>query len=191
MTVQIENEFLIATFAEEGAELGLQSKETGIEYIWQGNPEFWAPCARTFPIVGRLKEDTYMYQNQAYHLTQHGFARDQVFDVIEKGGEEVSFSLKSTKETKKKYPFDFELVITYTLEHQELTVNYQVEYTGKEEMYFGIGGHPAFNVPLESSLTFEDYYLSFHLKITDTNSLAGPFIDLANKTLAQTNTALT
>ena len=43
MTVQIENEFLIATFAEEGAELvSLQSKETGIEYIWQGNPEFWA-----------------------------------------------------------------------------------------------------------------------------------------------------
>lgn len=42
MTVQIENEFLIATFAEEGAELvSLQSKETGIEYIWQGNPEFW------------------------------------------------------------------------------------------------------------------------------------------------------
>lgn len=34
MTVQIENEFLIATFAEEGAELvSLQSKETGIEYI--------------------------------------------------------------------------------------------------------------------------------------------------------------
>ena len=50
------------------------------------------PCARTFPIVGRLKEDTYMYQNQAYHLTQHGFARDQVFDVIEKGGEEVFFA---------------------------------------------------------------------------------------------------
>ena len=131
MTVQIENEFLIATFAEEGAELvSLQSKETGIEYIWQGNPEFWARHAPVlFPIVGRLKEDTYMYQNQAYHLTQHGFARDQVFDVIEKGGEEVSFSLKSTKETKKKYPFDFELVITYTLEHQELTVNYQVENT--------------------------------------------------------------
>ena len=110
--------------------------------------------------------------------------------MIEKGGEEVSFSLKSTKETKKKYPFDFELVITYTLEHQELTVNYQVENTGKEEMYFGIGGHPAFNVPLESSLTFEDYYLSFSPKKSRTQiPLAGPFIDLANKTLAQTNTS--
>ncbi len=52
MTVQIENEFLIATFAEEGAELvSLQSKETGIEYIWQGNPEFWA---RHAPVLFRL-----------------------------------------------------------------------------------------------------------------------------------------
>ena len=58
-------------------------------------------------------------------------------------------------------------------------------------MYFGIGGHPAFNVPLESSLTFEDYYLSFHLKITDTDSLSRPFIDLANKTLAKRIPALT
>ena len=67
-------------------------------------------------------------------------------------------------------------------------VNYQVENTGKEEMYFGIGGHPAFNVPLESSLTFEDYYLSFSPKKSRTQiPLAGPFIDLANKTLAQTN----
>ena len=81
-------------------------------------------------------------------------------------------------------------MITYTLEHQELTVNYQVENTGKEEMYFGIGGHPAFNVPLESSLTFEDYYLSFSPKKSRTQiPLAGPFIDLANKTLAQTNTS--
>ena len=28
-------------------------------------------------------------------------------------------------------------------------------------MYFGIGGHPGFNVPLNSQLTFEDYYVNF------------------------------
>lgn len=107
MTVQIENEFLIATFAEEGAELvSLQSKETGIEYIWQGNPEFWARHAPVlFPIVGRLKEDTYMYQNQAYHLTQHGFARDQVFDVIEKGGERSFFFTKINKRNQEEVSF--------------------------------------------------------------------------------------
>ena len=52
MTVQIENEFLIATFAEEGAELvSLQSKETGIEYIWQGNLNFGI---RHAPVLFRL-----------------------------------------------------------------------------------------------------------------------------------------
>ena len=61
MTVQIENEFLIATFAEEGAELvSLQSKETGIEYIWQGNPEFWA---RHAPVLSdcRSSKRRYVY----------------------------------------------------------------------------------------------------------------------------------
>ncbi|MGC3011491.1 aldose 1-epimerase family protein, partial [Enterococcus faecalis] len=69
MTVQIENEFLIATYAEEGAELvSLQSKETGIEYIWQGKPEFWARHAPVlFPIVGRQKEVTDKYQKKRYH----------------------------------------------------------------------------------------------------------------------------
>lgn len=41
MTVQIENEFLIATIAEDGAELvSLKSKKNNIEYIWQGDPAF-------------------------------------------------------------------------------------------------------------------------------------------------------
>lgn len=29
-------------------------------------------------------------------------------------------------------------------------------------MYFGIGGHPGFRVPLEDDLDFEDYFLEFH-----------------------------
>ena len=28
-------------------------------------------------------------------------------------------------------------------------------------MYFGLGGHPGFNVPLEAGLSFEDYCLEF------------------------------
>lgn len=66
--------------------------------------------------------------------------------MIEKVEKKFLFA-KINKRNQEEVSFDFELVITYTLEHQELTVNYQVENTGKEEMYFGIGGHPAFNVP--------------------------------------------
>ena len=48
-------------------------------------------------------------------MGQHGFARDMDFEVIEHGQEMASFIL-STPETLEKYPFDFELVISYELE---------------------------------------------------------------------------
>ncbi|OTN90408.1 aldolase 1 epimerase LacX [Enterococcus sp. 7E2_DIV0204] len=193
MTVQIENEFLIATIAEDGAELiSLKSKKNNIEYIWQGDPAFWGRHAPVlFPVVGRLKDDQYTYQNQTYPMSQHGFARDSLFNVIEHGTELVSLSLKSNKETKKVYPFDFELILSYLLEEDNLVVRYQVENTGASDMYFSIGGHPAFNVPLESGLTFDDYYLSFSPKKSRTQiPLAGPFADFEHKTLGQTNTSL-
>ncbi|MBL1224630.1 aldose 1-epimerase family protein [Enterococcus sp. BWR-S5] len=190
MTVIIENEALIATIAEEGAELiSLKAKETGLEYIWQGDPKFWGRHAPVlFPFVGRSKDDSYRYQGKTYPMGQHGFARDQVFEVIEKGPEMVALSLKSSKESKEIYPFDFELVLTYTLENAEIIVGYQVINTGLEEMLFSIGGHPAFNIPLEEQLAFTDYYLSFEPKVDRIQlPLNGPFVDLANKTLGQTS----
>lgn len=193
MTVQIENEFLIATIAEDGAELiSLKSKKNNIEYIWQGDPAFWGRHAPVlFPVVGRLKDDQYTYENKTYPMSQHGFARDSLFEVIEHGSELVSLSLKSSKKTKDIYPFDFELILSYALEADNLVVHYQVENTGIDEMYFSIGGHPAFNVPLEQDLTFDDYYLSFSPKKSRTQiPLAGPFADFEHKTLGQTNTSL-
>ncbi|BAL62076.1 aldose 1-epimerase family protein [Melissococcus plutonius] len=193
MTVQLENEFLIATIAEAGAELvSLRSKSMNIEYIWQGNPAFWnrhSPIL--FPIVGRLKNDQYIYEGKTYHLPQHGFARDQLFQVIEQSDQSATFSLKSTKETYQYYPFDFELVLTYELEEQNLIVRYQVENLGIQTMYFSIGGHPAFNVPLEETLTFEDYFLNFFPKKSRTQiPLSGSALNIKNKTLAQTNTSI-
>lgn len=190
MTVKIENEFLIAKFAEDGAELiSLKSKSTGIEYIWQGDPAFWGRNAPVlFPIVGRLKDDQYTFQGKTYKMSQHGFARDSLFTVIEHGDALVSFSLKSNKETKENYPFDFELIISYELEKDRLIIDYQVENTGNEEMYFSIGGHPAFNVPLEEKLTFNDYYLKFSPQKSRTQiPLIGSYTDMKHKTLAQTN----
>lgn len=193
MTVIIQNDQLVATIAETGAELiSLKSKDTNIEYIWQGNPEFWGRHAPVlFPFVGKLKENQYQYQGKTYSMAQHGFARDMDFTVIKKGEESVSLSLKSTEETKKNYPFDFELIITYELGGEGITTLYQVENTGKEEMFFAVGGHPAFNVPLEEGLTFEDYYMAFSPKKSRLRlPLNGPYIDLDQRTLGQTNTNL-
>lgn len=193
MTVIIQNDQLIAEIAEHGAELiSLKSKEHGLEYIWQGDPAYWGRHAPVlFPFVGRLKDDQYVYQGKTYQMGQHGFARDMDFEVIEHGQEMASFILRSTPETLEKYPFDFELVISYELGGDGITVHYQVANTGEKEMFFSIGGHPAFNVPLEEGLSFEDFYLAFSpLKSRLRLPLKGPFIDMDQKTLGQTNTNL-
>ena len=191
MTVIIQNDQLIAEIAEHGAELiSLKSKEHGLEYIWQGDPAYWGRHAPVlFPFVGRLKDDQYVYQGKTYQMGQHGFARDMDFEVIEHGQEMASFILRSTPETLEKYPFDFELVISYELGGDGITVHYQVANTGEEEMFFSIGGHPAFNVPLEEGLSFEDFYLVFSpLKSRLRLPLKGPFIDMDQKTLGHSIT---
>lgn len=190
MTTMLENEHLIVTIAEFGAEvISIKNKKNQLEYIWQGDPKYWGRHAPIlFPIVGRLKDDQYTYEGQAYAMNQHGFARDQLFTVIEHGRELASFALKSDQKTKQIYPFDFELVVTYRLENMRLLVDYQVENTGDRKMYFSIGGHPAFRVPLEDHLSFENYYLSFAPQKSRTQiPLIGAYIDHTQKTLAQTN----
>lgn len=193
MSVTIENNQLIAIIAEHGAELqSLKSKENGIEYIWNGNPEYWGKHAPVlFPIIGALKNDEYRYRGKTYTMSKHGFARDLDFDVLDQEEDKVSFILSSTPETKKNYPFDFALIIHYELGGEGLTIRYEVQNKGEDEMFFSIGGHPAFNVPLEEGLSFEDYYLAFSpRKSRLILPLNGLYIDMDQRTLGQTNTNL-
>jgi galactose mutarotase-like enzyme len=163
MSFQLENESLILKMKEQGAELtNIILKSDRTEYLWQGDSRFWGRHAPIlFPIVGRLADDTYYVDSKAYHLSQHGFARDMVFEVTEKSGNTITYTLNSTGETLKKYPFSFSLDVTYELEGNSITVIYDVQNTNDEKMLFSIGAHPAFNVPFTANETFEDYYLDF------------------------------
>ncbi|HNX49138.1 MAG TPA: hypothetical protein PKL08_03150, partial [Thermoanaerobaculaceae bacterium] len=66
-----------------GAELqSLRRLDSDIEYLWQAEPAIWPRRAPwLFPIVGRLRGDTYTWKGNTYHLPQHGFARDRGFRV--------------------------------------------------------------------------------------------------------------
>ena len=193
MAVTIENEYLKAVIAEKGAELtSLKKKDNGIEYIWQADPAYWQRHAPVlFPIVGKLKDDRYFYQGKEYHLSQHGFARDSLFSLVEFNQTKASFRLTSSLEHQEVYPFDFELIVIYELVDQEIRVNYQVNNLASDDLYFSIGGHPAFNVPLEENLTFEDYFLVLSpAKSRIRLPLKEGLIDLEHRTLGQTNTNL-
>jgi len=164
----LENDFIKISIHPKGAELtNFIEKTSGTEYIWDGNPAFWAKHSPIlFPIVGALKDETYLYKGTKYKLGRHGFARDMVFEVSERKNSSITFSLKSSKETLEKFPFEFELQIEYRLEEKSLLVSYKVVNTSNEAMYFSIGGHPAFKLPITVDTEYNDYYIEFEKEET-------------------------
>lgn len=193
MTVTITSGHLQATIAEKGAELqSLFDTTIALEYIWQADPNHWGKHAPIlFPIVGALKDDTYVYEGETYHLPRHGFARDMAFEVNDQRDDFVLFQLESSAATRAVYPFDFQLQVSYELGGDGLVVKYNVKNIGQKDMFFSIGGHPAFNVPLAKGLTFEDYYLTFSPRKSRVKlPLKGNYIDYEQRTLGQTNTDL-
>lgn len=166
MNITITNQELTAIINPLGAEL-TSLKDNNQEYIWEGNPEFWGKHSPIlFPIVGTLKDNTYTYNGKQYSMTRHGFARDNHFAVKAHDSRSVIFSLRSNEETKKQFPFDFELELKYTLKDTALFLDYTVKNTGTEDMPFSIGAHPAFALPGN----FEDYSLQFEKQETLTSS---------------------
>lgn len=161
--ITLENEFLVVKAKFEGAELiSIFSKKDNMEYIWQGDTNYWrfhAPIC--FPIIGSLVDDTCFVDNKPYNMTVHGFARDMNFDIYKQEKDSVSFILKSNDETLKKYPYKFSLIISYKLINNKITVSYEVRNEDNKEIYFSIGAHTAFNCPVIPDLKTEDYYLSF------------------------------
>ena len=164
MSVTISDFFLSAQINIKGAELfSLKSLKTNQEYIWEGDPKHWGKHSPVlFPIVGTLKDNSYFYKDQEYNLSRHGFARDLVFEVIQSSENQVVFSLKASEATKKVYPFEFELHLTYTLLETKLELKYTVINKDSVAIPFSIGAHPAFALPKN----FESYVLEFEAQET-------------------------
>ena len=159
----LENEILKVEVISKGAELQtILNKINGIEYLWDGNPAFWAKRSPVlFPIIGNLKNNEYRYQGKSYQLPRHGFARDMDFEMEKQNSREIIFLLRSSPETKVNYPFEFEFRVHYQLMGDELSTEYIVSNTGNGTMFFSVGGHPAFRLPLAANTQFSDYYLRF------------------------------
>lgn len=158
MTTQITNSKITAQINHSGAELYSLKNDKYKEYIWEGNPVFWGKHSPIlFPIVGTLKNNSYWYEGNEYHLSRHGFARDMEFDLIQKSENSAVFSLKSSIETRKVFPFDFELQIRYLLDEYKLNIEYKVFNKNEGLLPFSIGAHPAFALPKQ----FENYSLAF------------------------------
>lgn len=141
---------------KQGAEIisinkdGEEKLHNGIEY-WQRH----APVL--FPIVGQLKEGKTIIDGKEYKMGQHGFARDMDFEEIEKNDKMHKYVLKSNELTRQKYPYEFELYISYLVEENSVITKYEVVNCDTREILFGIGGHPA----LKCDYSKEEHEIEF------------------------------
>ncbi len=142
----LNNGKLMIEISEQGAELKSVKKD-GFEYMWCGDAKYWGRTSPVlFPFVGGLKDKKYRVGEKEYPMSQHGFARDCKFELLEETGDSVSYILKSNEETLGKYPFRFSLVIKYTLTASTVKVGWEVKNENDGIMSFSIGAHPAFNL---------------------------------------------
>ena len=173
MIYTIENEFLTASVSDMGAELqSLKMKKTNDEYIWQGDPNVWAGHSPLlFPIVGRLKNDSYIYEGKKYTLGKHGFARKSQFTAKKVNDSHIRMSLKSGA-NKDSYPFDFLLEIDFELASKGIKVTHRVTNLDKRLMYFSLGAHPGFNCGMGDYLFFPEDGTAWAYKLDDETKLS-------------------
>ena len=191
MIYQLANDDLTVEVKSSGAEITSVKNNEGLEYIWCGDAKFWGRHAPVlFPIVGKVLDDAYTYEGQTFNLSQHGFARDSEFEVESKSQNKITFVLRANEQTKEKYPFEFTLKLHYELLGNKLVIGYEVMNNDNKEMYFSIGGHPAFNCPMFEDETMEDYVIEFEaleeakkLGITPEVYLSGEIEDYKVKTI--------
>ena len=175
--VRIFNNKLDVEIENMGAQISKITSKSGREFLWQRNdPFWWRYCAPIlFPIVGKVKDGEYFVDGEKYELSGHGFARTTEFDLFEQSENSATFVYKSEGRNLEQYPFDFELYIKYTIIDEAIDFEWTVKNVDSKEMYFSIGGHPAFNVDRNKEIKLD--ILPKEDKTVKRYFIKGPYLD--------------
>lgn len=164
----IKNELLELTVNSVGAEKKAL-KSAKVNYL-RDVDKYWDRTAPfLFPIVGALCDGYTIIDNKEYHLKQHGFLRDQEFEVLQQKEDEISFVNVYNEETLKMYPYKYKVVINYKLKKNTLITQINVHNENDQKILFNLGGHPGFRCPLYPNEKFSDYKLVFEKPETFTS----------------------
>ena len=163
MFITLENKKIkvtLSTFA--GGIESIFNRETGNEHFWQYDSAVWS--RRTpicFPICGGLTDSEYTYQGKTYTLPMHGFLREKELTIIEQTGTKAVMQFVSDAETKSVYPFDFKFTLIQELSDDSFVVRYNVENTSSGDMYYSVGCHYTYNMPIVPGESQKDYRYAF------------------------------
>ena len=112
-------------------------------------------------------------------MNQHGFIRDQEFELYSQTETELVLVNKFNEETLKKYPFEYQVFVKYTLVEKSVYTEFIVKNLDYQVIPFNYGGHPGFKLPLYENETFEDYSVKFEKE----ENFNAPTVDMTTGTL--------
>jgi galactose mutarotase-like enzyme len=168
MKYTLKNDDLTVEFSTFGGEITSIRDSKGLEYLWQGDKTYWKGQAPVlFPIVGSLRNrKAVIGGDKTCFMERHGVARQLEFDKENIEEDSITFSALSDERTKERYPYDFQLLIRYVLNENNITTVYTVVNRSDIVMPFQIGGHPGFNCPLTDRESFGEYVVEFEREET-------------------------
>lgn len=156
----IYHQHIQATINPLGAELS-SLMLNNVEYLWQGDERYWTGRAPIlFPVVGALKDGHMIYQGRRYAMGKHGIVRQALFDGVSESSSAVTMRLQSDHLTLEHYPWQFELLVHFTLDDSGLQVRYEVTNKDDTTMLFTLGSHPAFALAVNEAQELSDYTIS-------------------------------
>ena len=159
----IENEYLKLTVTTWGAQMkSVIRKCDGVEHIWQADKSVWGYHAPIlFPHAGKVVDGKIEAKGAIYESAQHGFARLMEHEFVDQTADTIVLELCANAETLARFPYEFRLVSTFTLENDTVHHTLTVENLDNEKLPFGIGYHPAYTVPFDDKHVATDYELRF------------------------------
>lgn len=160
----IENNRIRITVDDVGAELtSLVSFATEKEYMWQADPKVWGSSAPVlFPIIGMVKDGTTTIGGKTYALPKHGMVRrNDKLELFYHSEDRITLRMCWNEETMKTFPYKFDFRITYRVRNEHVIVYHEIQNHGTGPMYFCLGGHPAFRVPVREGEDYDDHFLRF------------------------------
>ena len=159
----IENEYLKVTVTTWGAQVkSVIRKCDGVEHIWNADKSVWGYHAPIlFPHAGKVVDGKIEAKGNVYESAQHGFARLLEHEFVDKTEDTVVLELCANETTRARFPYEFRLVSTFTIEGDTLHHTLTVENLDEAELPFGIGYHPAFTVPFDDQHVATDYEFRF------------------------------
>jgi galactose mutarotase-like enzyme len=135
------------TIAAHGAEIASVRDASGHEWMWPAVHPWMRSAPVLFPVIGASAGGAVRWRSERFEMPMHGFAPEAEFALVRDEPGACAFVLAASADTRRHYPFDFELRVSFELAGATLRQSIEVHNPAADALPVQVGLHPGFRVP--------------------------------------------